>query len=331
MTCSPSFLRIRPWSTNTHVSWSPIARWTSSAATDESTPPESPQITRPRADLRADPLDLLLDDRGRRPRARAAADLLQERRQHVLAVGRVDDLGVELDPVQAALDVLQRGHRRLRRARQRREARRRLVDRVAVRHPARLLRRRAGQQPPWLGDRQLRAPELPHLGALDLAAELQDQRLHAVTDAQHGDPELEQLRIQPRRALGVHRGRPAGEDQPLRPAPPHLLDADVVRQQLREHAALAHAARDQLRVLPAVVEHDDLVGRRPRARAQAPPGAGRPRRPTHAPRSGAQSATSATPPPRAPMPTCWSRCSCLPSVCSAGAIISSARLNSAMS
>ena len=47
ITCSPSPLRIRPWSTKTQVSWSPIARWTSSAATDESTPPESPQITRP--------------------------------------------------------------------------------------------------------------------------------------------------------------------------------------------------------------------------------------------------------------------------------------------
>jgi hypothetical protein len=47
MTCSPSFLRIRPWSTNTHVSWSPIARWTSRAATDESTPPLRPQITLP--------------------------------------------------------------------------------------------------------------------------------------------------------------------------------------------------------------------------------------------------------------------------------------------
>ena len=47
ITCSPSFLRISPWSTNTHVSWSPIARCTSSAATLESTPPESPQITRP--------------------------------------------------------------------------------------------------------------------------------------------------------------------------------------------------------------------------------------------------------------------------------------------
>jgi hypothetical protein len=44
-TCSPSFLRIIPWSTKTHVSWSPIARWTSSAATEESTPPERPQMT----------------------------------------------------------------------------------------------------------------------------------------------------------------------------------------------------------------------------------------------------------------------------------------------
>ena len=46
-TCSPSFLRMRPWSTNTHVSWSPIARCTSSAATLESTPPLSPQMTLP--------------------------------------------------------------------------------------------------------------------------------------------------------------------------------------------------------------------------------------------------------------------------------------------
>ena len=47
ITCSPSSLRIRPWSTNTHVSWSPTARCTSSAATEESTPPERPQMTLP--------------------------------------------------------------------------------------------------------------------------------------------------------------------------------------------------------------------------------------------------------------------------------------------
>jgi hypothetical protein len=34
----------------------------------------------------------------------------------------------------------------------------------------------------------------------------------------------------------------------------------VVREQLREHAELTHAARDQLRILAAVVEDDDLVG-----------------------------------------------------------------------
>ncbi len=45
-TCSASPARSSPWSTNTQVSWSPIARCTSAAATAESTPPDSPQITR---------------------------------------------------------------------------------------------------------------------------------------------------------------------------------------------------------------------------------------------------------------------------------------------
>ena len=37
-------LRSSPWSTKTQVSWLPTARWTSAAATAESTPPDSPQI-----------------------------------------------------------------------------------------------------------------------------------------------------------------------------------------------------------------------------------------------------------------------------------------------
>ena len=73
-------------------------------------------------------------------------------------------------------------------------------------------------------------------------------------------PSVEQLRVQLRRPGRVHRRRAAAQDQALRRAPAHLVDADVVRQQLGEHAELAHAARDQLRVLAAVVEDDDLVG-----------------------------------------------------------------------
>ena len=62
---------------------------------------------------------------------------------------------------------------------------------------------------------QLRAAELADLGAFHAAAELARQQLHAVTDPEHRDSELEQPRVQRRRAVGVHRGRAAGEDQPF--------------------------------------------------------------------------------------------------------------------
>ena len=135
----------------------------------------------------------------------------------------------------------------------------------------------------------------------------------------------------------VHGGGAAGEDQPLRVAPADLLDADVVRQQLGEDAALAHPPRDQLRVLPAVVEDDDLVGRdRPLERELLDALLGRERGAAalgdelrHRPASTGCGSGCAL--PRAPMPIAWSRWSDLPSVCSAGATISSARLNSAMS
>ena len=52
------------------------------------------------ADLRADPLDLLLDHGGGRPRGRHAGDAVEEVLQHLLAVRRVHDLGVELDAVE---------------------------------------------------------------------------------------------------------------------------------------------------------------------------------------------------------------------------------------
>ena len=47
-----------------------------------------------------------------------------------------------------------------------------------------------------LVDRELGAAELADLGALDPAAELGRQQLHAVADAQHRDAELEQLGIE---------------------------------------------------------------------------------------------------------------------------------------
>ena len=161
-------MRISPWSTSTQVSWSPTARWTSAAAVAESTPPERPQITPASPTCGADPLDLLVDHRGGRPVGVAARDLGEEALQDLLAVRRVHDLGVKLDPVEPALGVLERGDRRAGARGERVEAGRRLEDRVAVAHPALLLARQPGEQPPAVaGEAERGAPELARLGALD--------------------------------------------------------------------------------------------------------------------------------------------------------------------
>ena len=212
--------------------------------------------------LRADAADLVLDDRRRRPGLLAAADLGEKAREDLLAVGRVHDLGVKLDAVDAALGVLDGGDRRGARGGQRGEAGRRLEDGVAVRHPAGLLGAACRAAARRARHVQIRAAELADLGLLDATAELVHEQLHAVADAHHRHAQLQQLAVQARRALGVHRRRPARQHDAARLALGDLLERDVVRQQLAEHAALAHPARDQLAVLPAVVEHDDLLGGR---------------------------------------------------------------------
>ena len=132
----------------------------------------------------------------------------------------------------------------------------RLDDRVAVGHPDGLLRRRVVEEPRLL-DAHLGAPELGDAGAVDAAAELERHQLRAVTDAERRDPELEQRRIDPRRVVGVDRRRPAAQDERVRVARAHRLGRDRVADELGVDAALAHAPRDQLRVLPAEVDNEN--------------------------------------------------------------------------
>ena len=168
------------------------------------------------ADLGAHRRDLLVDHRGGRPALLEARDLAQEAVEDLGAVRRVDDLGVELDPVQAPLGALAGGDRRPWAGGQRDEARRRLEDAVAVAHPALLLARQPGQQlPAAVGEDQRGAPELARVGAFDPAAEDMDHRLHPVADAQHRDVELEQLAAQLRRAR-PSRPTPARRRAPAR-------------------------------------------------------------------------------------------------------------------
>ena len=111
------------------------------------------------------------------------------------------------------------------------------------------------------------SPELGDAGALDFAAELLRHQLHAVADAERRHAELEDARVDARRPVGVHGRRPAAEDDRVRVARADRLGRDRVPHELGIDAALAHAARDQLRVLAAEVEHEhrallrELLGR----------------------------------------------------------------------
>ena len=120
------------------VSWSPIASWISTAATAQSTPPDSPQMTRALptwARIFATSLErkcAMVQSPGR-PR-----DLVHEVGEQLGAVGRVHDLGVEHGRVDAARLVGGDGERRVLARRLDGEALGQPRDAVAVAHPHRV-------------------------------------------------------------------------------------------------------------------------------------------------------------------------------------------------
>ncbi len=215
------------------------------------------------ADLRTDALDLLLDHGGGRPRRRRAHDVVEEVLQDLLPVRRVHHLGVELHRVQPASGVLEPGHRGRRRAGGDVRARRRRDDRVVVAHPHDVFGRQVAEEHRLPGG-DLGLAVLGDVVRLDLAAEMLRHQLHAVADAERRHAELEHSGVDVRCAVGVHRCRPAGEDQRRRIASRHLAGREPVRDELRVDARLSDATRDELAVLAAEVEHEHrpLLGAR---------------------------------------------------------------------
>ena len=244
--------RSRPWSTNTQVSRSPMARCTRAAATAESTPPDSPQIARPSPICVADPLDLLLDDRRRRPLRLDAGDVAQEPAQHLLAVRRMRDLRVVLDAGEAALDVFEAGDLGAVGGGRDDRALRGLGDAVVVAHPRGLVRGQAGVQDTAVtGDADLGAAELADAGRLDDAAERAGQQLVAVADAEHRDAGFGELRVHARRAFGVHARRAAGEDDGRGVLREDLFGGRAVRRRPRSRSVpRGRAGRSAARTAP---------------------------------------------------------------------------------
>ena len=129
-------------------------------------------------------------------------------------------------------------------------------------HPGGLLGRKIDEELALLR-LQLRLSELGDPRPLDPAAEVLRHQLHPIADPERRHAELEDPRVDLGTILGVDRGGPARENKRERVLRTNGLGRDRVADELRVDAALAHAARDQLRVLPAEIQnqHRPLFGR----------------------------------------------------------------------
>ena len=217
-----------------------------------------------RPDLLPDALGRLLDERGDRPVARAAADVVGEVPQDLGAVIGVHDFGMEQQRVELTLRRLHR-HDRRRGARGRDlESRRHGRHVVAVARPDPQLRRDLREElgacvlgTPVARYAHERVTELTLPRAPHFPAEHVGHQLHAVADAEHGRAEVEQRRVALRRALVRDALRPAGEDDPHRISGAQRLERRVERHDLGVDRQLAQPARDELRVLRAEVQDEN--------------------------------------------------------------------------
>ncbi len=202
----------------------------------------------------------LLDDRDVGPRRPCPTRLVEEATQHVLAVRRVGDLGVELDAVETAAAILHRRHRDVDRRGRHGEPARGPDHGVAVRHPHLLLDRQVREQQRLVvGDGEGRPAVFGDVVGRHGSVEGVGDDLVAVTDAEHRNPELEDAGVDVVRILGVHGGGPSGDDDADRIPGLHLVGANVPADDLAEDVRLTDAPCDELGVLRPHVEDEHLV------------------------------------------------------------------------
>ena len=262
-TCAASLARCRPVSTKMQVSRAPIALSTSAAATDESTPPDRPQTARAcRPDARFDGRDRLADEPGHRPVRRGVADPEQEVGQDLAAARGVRHLGVELHAPELARRRGDRGRRTVGALAHQRESGRQRVDAIAVRHPDRDLLARAksrGTRSPVSLTCTVARPYSRRSAGTTLPPSSSAVSWVAVADAEDRHAQLVDLVADARRVRVVAGRRTARQDDPARRQLADARHRQVEGVDLRVDLLLAHAARDELGVLPTEVEDEDEV------------------------------------------------------------------------
>jgi hypothetical protein len=213
------------------------------------------------AHLLPDVADRAVDEGVHGPRGVTAADSVDEVREHLAAALGVNDLGMELQPPDRALGVAHGREGRALAGRENCEVGRQPQHAIAVAHPHHVLRtaRQVRQQRVVALDLEQSPPVLAVVGRLHHTAQPVGEQLQAVTDAQHRLAQVEQGRVEARRVGIEHAGGSAREHDARRVPGAHGVQVEVAGLDLAVDVLLANAARDQLRVLGAVVENEDAV------------------------------------------------------------------------
>ena len=92
-------------------------------------------------------------------------------------------------------------------------------------------------------------------------AERHGHGLLPVAEAEHGNAQGKDLRVDGGGVLRVHRRRAAGQDDGRGRNGAHLLGRDVAGHDFGIHVQIAHATGDELPVLGAEIDDDDFLFR----------------------------------------------------------------------
>ncbi len=173
-----------------------------------------------------------------------------------MTVLRVLDLGMPLDAVHSALGTRERGDRCRGRRCEYVETFRRTRHRVAVTHPRGLRSGLAREQHSAVPvDQDLGRAVFALSRVRDLTTERLRHDLESVADAERGDPEREDRRVEIRGTFFVNARRSAGQDDRRRALRGDIRCRHRVRHDLGVNSRFPNAARDQLSVLSPEV-HD---------------------------------------------------------------------------
>ena len=208
------------------------------------------------ADLLTQRLDVVLHEGVHLPIAGAAADVVHEIVQHLLALGSVQDFRVELDGIQALFSVLGSGHRAVDRVGRDLEAGRRLFDIIVVAHPADRGGLNIRKHLAGIVHKNLRLAVLALRCAADVTTQQVHHQLAAVADAQNRHAPVEDLRVDRGGILQINAVGATGKDDALGVLRLDERQIRLVGIDFTVDIVFADAAGDQLVVLAAEIQND---------------------------------------------------------------------------